>query len=139
VRKPESGRRDSRNTRHSVFRTPHFIELSVALVDDVTIAIINRQFLNHVGPTDVISFDLGDGLGEVIVSAERAVVVARRLRRPPTDELALYLVHGLLHLAGLDDRTPAQRHAMRHAERRVLRAAKHLLASQKHGNMTPSG
>ncbi|MBI5685758.1 MAG: rRNA maturation RNase YbeY [Verrucomicrobia bacterium] len=96
-------------------------ELSVAIVDDDAIAAINQQFLNHAGPTDVISFDLGDGLGEIVVSAERAVIVARQLRRPPHAELALYLVHGLLHLAGLDDRTPAQRRAMRAAERRVLR------------------
>lgn len=96
-------------------------ELSVALVDDNAIAAINQQFLNHTGPTDVISFDLGDGLGEIVVSAERAVIVAKQLRCSPSDELALYLVHGLLHLAGLDDRTPAQRRAMRAAERRCLR------------------
>lgn len=103
---------------------PELCELSVALVDDNAIAAINRQFLNHAGPTDVISFDLGDGLGEIVVSAERAVLVARQLRRRPQDELALYLVHGLLHLAGFDDRTPAQRRAMRAAERRVLRTVK---------------
>ena len=96
-------------------------ELSVAIVDDAAIAAINQQFLNHAGPTDVIIFDLGDGLGEIIVSAERAVIVARQLRRPPHAELALYLVHGLLHLAGLDDHTSSQRRAMRAAERRVLR------------------
>ncbi|MFA5193291.1 MAG: rRNA maturation RNase YbeY [Verrucomicrobiia bacterium] len=97
-------------------------ELSIAIVDDDAIAAINRQFLNHAGPTDVISFNLGDGLGEIVVSAERACIVARQLRRSPGDELALYLVHGLLHLAGLDDHTPAQRRAMRAAERRVLGA-----------------
>jgi probable rRNA maturation factor len=95
-------------------------ELSIALVDDATIAALNQQFLNHAGPTDVISFDLGDDLGEIIVSAERAVIVARRHRLPPHAELALYLVHGLLHLAGLDDRTPAQRRSMRRAEKLVL-------------------
>jgi len=100
---------------------PELCELSVAIVDDDAIAAINQQFLNHAGPTDVISFDLGDGLSEIIVSAERAVIVARQLRRPPAAELALYLVHGLLHLAGLDDRTRTQRRAMRAAERRVLR------------------
>ena len=99
-------------------------ELSIALVDDAAIAAINQQFLHHAGPTDVISFNLGDGLGEIVVSAERAVIVARQLRRPPAAELALYLVHGLLHIAGYDDHTPAQRRAMRTAERRVLRQFK---------------
>ncbi|MBM3887611.1 MAG: rRNA maturation RNase YbeY, partial [Verrucomicrobia bacterium] len=64
---------------------------------------------------------LAPGLGELIVSAERAVHVARQLRRPPAAELALYLVHGLLHLAGYDDGTAMQRRAMRRAESRVLR------------------
>jgi probable rRNA maturation factor len=100
---------------------PELRELSVALIDDAAIAAISQQFLNHVGPTDVISFDLGDGLGEIVVSAERACIVAKKLRRTPSAELALYLVHGLLHLAGLDDQTPAQRRAMRAAERRCLR------------------
>ncbi|MCX7825129.1 MAG: rRNA maturation RNase YbeY [Verrucomicrobiae bacterium] len=94
--------------------------LSVALVDDATIAALNQRFLNRPGPTDVLSFNLAPGLGELIVSAERAVIVARQLRRPPAAELALYLVHGLLHLAGFDDHTPAQRRAMRRAERQVL-------------------
>jgi probable rRNA maturation factor len=97
-----------------------FHDLSVALVDDDAIAAINRQFLNHTGPTDVISFDLGGGGGEIILSTERAVIVAKQLRRKPAHELALYLVHGLLHLAGMDDATTAQRRAMRAAERRVL-------------------
>ncbi|MBI5395361.1 MAG: rRNA maturation RNase YbeY [Verrucomicrobia bacterium] len=96
-------------------------DLSIALVDDAAIAEINQRFLNHTGPTDVISFNLGGGTGEIIVSAERAAIVARQLRRKPAAELALYLVHGLLHLAGMDDHTPAQRRAMRTAERRVLR------------------
>lgn len=100
---------------------PALQELSIAIVDDAAIAAINQQFLNHTGPTDVISFDLDDGLGEIVVSAERACIVAKQLRRTPAAELALYLVHGLLHLAGLDDRTPAQRRAMRAAERRILR------------------
>ncbi|MCX6899356.1 MAG: rRNA maturation RNase YbeY [Verrucomicrobia bacterium] len=102
-------------------KMPALQELSIAIVDDAAIAAINQQFLNHTGPTDVISFDLDDGLGEIVVSAERACIVAKQLRRTPAAELALYLVHGLLHLAGLDDRTPAQRRAMRAAERRILR------------------
>ncbi len=101
---------------------PALRELSIAIVDDAAIAGLNQRFLGHAGPTDVIAFPLGDGLGEIIVNAERACAVARRFCRRPDDELALYLVHGLLHFAGHDDRTPAQRRAMRAAERRVLRA-----------------
>ena len=69
---------------------------------DTAIADINQRFLGHTGPTDVISFNLGEGTGEIIVSAERALAVATRLRRKPAAELALYLVHGLLHIAGME-------------------------------------
>src|SRR5205823_1032810 len=80
--------------------------ISVALVDDATIRVINRRYLDHDWPTDVISFGLsepgdgdGDGLaGELVVSVETAVATARRAAVDPRDELALYLVHGLLHL-----------------------------------------
>jgi len=49
------------------------------------------------------------------------VAQARRYRTKPSRELALYVVHGLLHLAGQDDRTVAQRRKMRAAERLTLR------------------
>ena len=114
-------KRVSQHTDGQAGRLSCFRELSVALVDDATIATVNWQFLRHTGPTDVISFDLGEGLVEIVVSAERAVIVARKLRRRPHDELALYLVHGLLHLAGYDDHTPAQRRAMRAAENCCLK------------------
>lgn len=116
---PASCRRKS--GRNAAGKMPALRELSVAIVNDDTIAEINERFLAHTGPTDVISFDLGDGLGELIVSAERAVAMAKKLRRPPRGELALYLVHGLLHLAGMDDHTAVGRRAMRTAERRILR------------------
>ncbi len=119
LRRPRRHIRD--NARTPQRGVPAFRDLSVALVDDDAIADINQRFLNHAGPTDVISFDLGGGTGEIIVSAERAVIVAKQLHRKPADEFALYLIHGLLHLAGMDDQTPAQRRAIRAAERRVLR------------------
>jgi probable rRNA maturation factor len=93
--------------------------LNIALVNDRMIARLNRQFHHTDGPTDVLSFDYGDG-GEVIVSVERAAAQARRYRTSPGRELALYVVHGILHLRGYDDRTARQRARMRAAERRVL-------------------
>ena len=87
--------------------------ISIALVDDPTIRAINRRHLDHDWPTDVISFGLsepGDSAlsGELVVSAEMAADDRPRVgRRSRLAELALYVVHGLLHLCGLDDRDPA--------------------------------
>ena len=98
--------------------------LSIAVVDNPTIHQLNRQFLDHDEPTDVLSFVLqhehGHLEGEVIVSAETAVGSAARYGWTPEDELSLYVIHGTLHLVGYDDHTDDQRAAMRSGERRYL-------------------
>ena len=103
-------------------------EVSIAVVDDATILVLNRRHLGHDWPTDVISFGLsGPGAavlaGEVVVSAERAAAEARRRGADPLAELALYLVHGLLHLCGHDDREAEAAAAMHRREAEVLAAA----------------
>lgn len=81
--------------------------ISVALVDDAAIHRVNRDFLDHDCPTDVVSFVLSDAdeplVGELVVSAETAARTAFEICAAPWNELALYLVHGLLHLCGCDD------------------------------------
>jgi len=97
--------------------------ISLAVVDDDTIARLNWQYLRHRGPADVLSFllDDRDGLeGEVIVGAETALRAAPRYGWPPHDELLLYVIHGMLHLVGYDDRTTQQRAEMQEREREVL-------------------
>jgi probable rRNA maturation factor len=104
-------------------------EVSVAIVDDPTIQDLNRRFLQHDYPTDVLSFALdrqtdliaGDRIaGEIIASGDTALANAARFGWPPADELLLYVVHGALHLAGFDDTTPVAADKMRHSEREVL-------------------
>ena len=58
--------------------------------------------------------------GELVVSAERAAAIARRAGVDPQAELALYVVHGLLHLCGYDDQAPADADAMRRREGEIL-------------------
>jgi probable rRNA maturation factor len=99
-------------------------ELSLAFLTDAALARLHGQFLDDHAPTDVITFpgDPASGLaGEICVSVDRAAAEARKRRRPFAHELTLYVVHGWLHLAGLDDLTPAGRRAMRLGERRLLR------------------
>ena len=94
--------------------------LSIVLVSDRQMATLNLRYHNTPGPTDILTFDYGDGQGELIISVDHAHAQARRYRTTPARELALYVTHGLLHLAGHDDRTPAQRRRMRAAEKRAL-------------------
>lgn len=98
--------------------------ISLAFVDDPTIARLNEQFLSHEGPTDVLSFVLEqvDGCleGEVIVGAETAAREASRFDLTPHEELLLYVIHGMLHLVGYDDKSVRQRTEMRRREAAVL-------------------
>lgn len=101
--------------------------ISLAVVDDPTIRAINARHLGHDRATDVISFGLSEpgepGLaGELVVSAETAARTARAAGVDPFAELALYVVHGLLHLCGHDDTHAEAAAAMRRREGEVLAA-----------------
>jgi probable rRNA maturation factor len=94
--------------------------LGIVLVDDAAMAKLNAQYHDTPGATDILSFDYGEGQGELIISVEHAVAQARQYRTTPAQELVLYMVHGMLHLHGYNDRTPPQRRRMRAAERRLV-------------------
>jgi probable rRNA maturation factor len=100
------------------------IDLEVVFISDEALSELHERFLDDPSPTDVIAFDLGDGpgpAGEVYVSVDRARIVAAERNVELARELALYLVHGALHLCGFDDHEAEDRAAMRAAELVVLR------------------
>jgi probable rRNA maturation factor len=102
--------------------------ISIAVVDDEAMHRINRTHLGHDWPTDVVTFPLSEArdavlVGEIVVSAETACRAALEQCLDPRDELALYVVHGLLHLCGYDDHSDADVAVMRQREGEVLRAA----------------
>ncbi len=98
--------------------------ISLAVVDDSAIHALNRKFLNHDWPTDVLSFVLDDSNnhlnGEVVLSADTAAATASEGGWQPDDEQLLYVIHGMLHLVGLDDQSDADARKMRAAERFYL-------------------
>lgn len=119
-------------------------ELGICLLDGVEMARLNETFLRHAGSTDVITFDYGEGLrrpaapagsvagcramdarpvlaGEILVCMDEAIAQARRFRTSWQEELARYIIHGVLHLEGFDDRSAADRREMKREEDRLLR------------------
>jgi probable rRNA maturation factor len=98
--------------------------LSLVLVDDREMRELNRRFLDHDEPTDVLAFPFDpevDGIGgEVVVSVETAAREATARRLPFERELLLYVAHGVLHLTGLEDHTPEGRKEMDRAATVIL-------------------
>src|SRR2546430_730990 len=97
-------------------------EISLAFVDNPTIHRLNQQFLDHDEPTDVLTFPLsGPGAktleGEIVIGAEVARSQAAERRHDESAELALYVIHGILHLCGYDDTSAAAARRMRDRER----------------------
>jgi len=98
--------------------------LSVAFLGDPALAGLHARYLGDPSRTDVITFEgdaANDVAGEICVSVDAARRHARSSGARLSDEIALYLVHGWLHLAGYDDRNPAAKRAMRRAEARAMR------------------
>jgi probable rRNA maturation factor len=98
--------------------------ISLAVVDDEMIHELNRRHLGHDWPTDVLSFvleDNGEHLeGEVILSADTAAAAAGEHGHSAAEEQLLYVIHGMLHLVGYDDKADDNTQQMRAAEARYL-------------------
>ena len=95
------------------------LEVSLLLTDDDDIARLHGEFMDDPTPTDVMSFAIDDG-AEVVVSVETARRQAKRAGHAMRAEIALYIVHGILHTVGYDDVDEGDRRRMREAERAIM-------------------
>jgi len=101
-------------------------EVDIAIVDDTEIRALNAVHRRVNRRTDVLAFPLelsgaASGLlGQVVISADTAARQARRLEVPLALELELLTTHGILHLAGYDDRDPVEADLMHRRERELL-------------------
>lgn len=101
--------------------------VNLLLCDDDEISKMNKLYLDHEGPTDVLSFDDGDEedgvllLGDIAVSVDTARRVAQEREMKFEEELTLYCLHGLLHLLGMRDHEDDLREQMVQAQTEVFR------------------
>jgi probable rRNA maturation factor len=93
--------------------------VEISIVSDKEIARVHGEFLDDPTPTDVITFHHG----EIIISADTAERQGREHKHPFDHELALYLIHGLLHLAGWDDHEKTEAREMAKRQQSILRNA----------------
>src|SRR3989338_548126 len=95
-------------------------------IDKNRVKKINKTFLGHNFVTDVISFAYNNSSlennisGEIIISVEMAVKLAQKLKCTIEGEIALYLVHGLLHLLGYNDKLKRDARKMHQREKELL-------------------
>ena len=92
-------------------------DIEVSLIDDEAIARVHVEFMDVPGATDVITFDHG----EILISTETAAMQRAENGNLLEREVSLYIVHGLLHLAGYGDKTPEEFSIMKNLQERILR------------------
>lgn len=102
------------------------VEVSITLLEDDEIREINRSYLGHDRPTDVIAFALGDPddlVGDIYIGLEQARRQAEELGVPPSEELLRLAVHGTLHVLGHDHPEGEDRYrsAMFEQQERIVR------------------
>ena len=100
--------------------------VSYLFVDDEEILAVNRQFLQHDYYTDIITFDYctcGMLRGDMVISLDTVASNAEQFGADRRIELLRVIVHGLLHLCGIDDKAPGAREIMEANENRALAMA----------------
>ncbi len=105
-------------------------QLSLIIVENKEIKRINKEFLNHNYPTDVICFSLADNDeidGEAYISIDIAKKQALEYDVPLRDELMRYAAHATLHLCGLDDASSDERKNMNEIESKYIKIINHSL------------
>ena len=91
-------------------------EVEISIVSDAVIAQVHEDFMDVPGATDVITF----AHGEIVISAETALEYGAKYEHSFEKELMLYIIHGLLHLAGHEDEDPGERAVMEGIQTRIL-------------------
>lgn len=98
-------------------------EIGYLFVNDDKILEVNNQYLGHDYYTDIITFDYTEGKtisGDLYISLDTAFTNADKFGRPYDEELHRVIIHGILHLCGINDKGPGEREIMEAAENKAL-------------------
>jgi len=98
-------------------------EIGYMFVDDEHILETNKQYLGHDYYTDIITFDYCEGTrlnGDIVISLDTVRSNAEQFGKSYDDELHRVIIHGILHLCGINDKGPGEREVMEAAEDRAL-------------------
>lgn len=98
-------------------------EIAYVFCDDEKIIEVNRQYLQHDFYTDIITFDYTEGdliSGDIIISLDTVRSNAAEQGTDYEEELHRVIIHGILHLVGIDDKGPGEREIMEAAENQAL-------------------
>ena len=98
-------------------------EIGYMFVDDEKILEVNKQYLGHDYYTDVITFDYDEGMvinGDIVISLDTVRTNAELFNKRYEDELHRVIIHGVLHLCGINDKGPGEREVMEANENKAL-------------------
>ena len=98
-------------------------EIGYLFVDDAKILEVNREYLGHDYYTDIITFDYDEGdtiNGDIVISLDTVASNAQQQGTQYDEELHRVIIHGILHLCGLNDKGPGEREKMEAAENKAL-------------------
>ena len=98
-------------------------EVGYLFVDDEKILQVNREYLGHDYYTDIITFDYDEGTqinGDIVISLDTVRSNAQAFGKEYDEELHRVIIHGILHLCGINDKGPGEREQMEAAENQAL-------------------
>jgi probable rRNA maturation factor len=97
-------------------------KLTIAFMTDPAIHALNKRFLEHDEPTDVITFPYTKKPlhGDLAISTDTAITAAGERGHEAAEELLLYVIHGILHLCGYDDLSEKKQKVMKQKEAEYL-------------------
>lgn len=105
-------------------------EVGYMFVNDDKILEVNREYLGHDYYTDVITFDYDEDdvvSGDVVISLDTVASNAQLFNKTYEEELYRVIIHGILHLCGINDKGPGEREQMETAENKALALRQQLL------------
>ena len=125
IKLPKIGKRDTTRWIKAVAASHNrkVGEIGYLFVDDEKILEVNNEYLGHDYYTDVITFDYCEGNvlnGDIVISLDTVRTNAEKFGKTYEEELFRVIIHGVLHLCGINDKAPGEREIMEENENKAL-------------------